>query len=74
MCRRRPDACGPACGRIRALLAAAMDGVRFGETWDERREAVARIVRRRQRMSLRVREDREAYPVRSGNGEAPGHP
>ena len=41
----------------------AVDGVRFGETDDERKEAVARIVRRRQRMSLRVREEGEAYPA-----------
>ena len=41
----------------------AVDGVRFAETDDERREAVARIVRRRQRMSLRVREEREPYPA-----------
>ena len=41
----------------------AVDGVRFAETDDERREAVARIVHRRQRMSLRVREEREPYPA-----------
>ena len=41
----------------------AVEGVRFGETNDERREAVARIVHRRQRMSLRVREEREPYPT-----------
>ena len=41
----------------------AVDGVRCGETYDERREAVARIVRRRQSMSLRVREEREVYPA-----------
>ena len=41
----------------------AVDGVRFGETDDERREAVARVVRRRQRMSQRVREDGELYPA-----------
>ena len=44
-------------------VCEAVDGVRFGETDDERREAVARIVRRRQRMSLRVREEGEAYPA-----------
>ena len=42
-------------------VCEAVEGVRCGETDDERREAVARIVRRRQRMSRRVREDREAY-------------
>ena len=44
-------------------VCEAVDGVRFGETDDERREAVARVVRRRQRMSLRVREEREPYPA-----------
>ncbi len=44
-------------------VCEAVEGVRCGETDDERREAVARIVRRRQRMSRRVREDREAYPA-----------
>ncbi len=34
----------------------AVDGVRFSLTPDERREAVARIVRRRRRASIRVRE------------------
>ena len=42
-------------------VCEAVDGVRFGETDDERREAVARVVRRRQRMSLRVREEGEPY-------------
>ena len=46
-------------------VCEAVDGVRFGETYDERREAVARIVRRRQSMSLRVRDDRETYPASS---------
>ena len=44
-------------------VCEAVDGVRFGETDDERREAVARVVRRRQRMSLRVREEGETYSV-----------
>ena len=44
-------------------VCEAVDGVRFGETDDERREAVARIVHRRQRMSLRVREEGEPYPA-----------
>lgn len=39
----------------------AVDSVRLGETYDKRKAAVARVVRRRQSMSLRVREDREAY-------------
>ena len=44
-------------------VCEAVDGVRFGETYDERREAVARVVHRRQAMSLRVREEGEPYPV-----------
>ena len=43
----------------------AVDGVRLGETYDKRKAAVARIVRRRQSMSLRVREDREAYSAQA---------
>ena len=42
-------------------ICEAVDGVRLGETYDQRKAAVARIVRRRQSMSLRVREDREPY-------------
>jgi len=42
-------------------VCEAVEGVRFGETDDARRQVVARIVRRRQGMSRRVREDREAY-------------
>ena len=41
----------------------AVEGVRFGETDDERRNAVAHIVHRRQRMSQRVREERKSYPA-----------
>ena len=44
-------------------VCEAVDGVRLGETDDERRGAVACVVRRRQRMSLRVREEREPYPA-----------
>ena len=44
-------------------VCEAVDGVRLGETDDERKEVVARIVRRRQRVSLRVREEQEAYPA-----------
>ena len=42
-------------------VCEAVDGVRFSLTNDERREAVARIVRRRQRTSVRVREEEGAY-------------
>ena len=41
----------------------AVDGVRFGMTPRDRMEAVARIVRRRRRASVRVREADESYAV-----------
>ena len=42
-------------------VCEAVDGVRLSLTSDERREAVTRIVRRRQRTSVRVREEEGAY-------------
>ena len=42
----------------------AVAGVRVGQTYDERRDAVARIVGRRQRASVRVREDEAEYSAR----------
>ena len=42
-------------------VCEAVEGVRFGLTHDERAEAVARIVRRRQQASVRVREEEAAY-------------
>ena len=42
-------------------VCEAVDGVRFGLTDEERREAVTRIVHRRQRTSVRVREEEAAY-------------
>ena len=42
-------------------VCEAVEGVRFGQTHDERAEAVARIVRRRQQGSVRVREEEAAY-------------
>ena len=42
-------------------VCEAVDGVRFSLTSDERREAVTRIVRRRQRESVRVREEEGGY-------------
>ena len=39
----------------------AVEGVRLSGTREERTEAVTRIVRRRQRTSVRVREEEEAY-------------
>ena len=44
-------------------VCEAVEGVRLGETYDERKEAVARVVRRRQRMSLRVREEQAVSPA-----------
>ena len=38
-------------------VCEAVEGVRFGQTYDERRNAVARVVRRRQQASARVREE-----------------
>ena len=42
-------------------VCEAVDGVRLSGTRDERTEAVARVVRRRQRTSVRVREEEGAY-------------
>ena len=42
-------------------MCEAVEGVRFSLTNDERTEAVARIVRRRQRSSVRVREPEPEY-------------
>ena len=47
-------------------MCEAVEGMRFSLTNDERTEAVARIVRRRQRGSLRVREEAAPYAVYSG--------
>ncbi len=44
----------------------AVDGVRLGVTLEERTEAVARIVRRRQQNSVRVREEAPPYAARPG--------
>ena len=42
-------------------VCEAVEGVRFGQTYDERRDAVARVVRRRQQASARIREEKTAY-------------
>ena len=42
-------------------VCEAVEGVRAGRNLDERREAVARIVRRRRQASARVREERTEY-------------
>ena len=44
-------------------VCEAVEGVRVGRNLDERREAVARIVRRRQQASVRVREEQTEYAV-----------
>ena len=44
-------------------MCEAVDGVRFGLNQEERAEAVTRIVRRRQRASVRVREEETSYPT-----------
>ena len=54
-------------GLTPADVCEAVEGVRFSLTHDERTEAVARIVRRRQRASVRVRE--EDAPPYSGDGD-----
>ena len=47
-------------------VCEAVDGVRLSVSVDERTEAVARIVRRRLRGSVRVRDEETPYAVRSG--------
>ena len=42
-------------------VCEAVEGVRHGRTHDERRDAVARVVRRRQQASVRVREEQAEY-------------
>ena len=42
-------------------VCAAVKGVRVGRNHDERKEAVARVVRRRQHASVRVREEEATY-------------
>ena len=58
----------PASGVLGGLTSGdvreAVDGVRFGMTPQERMEAVARIVRRRQRVSVRLREQNAPYAAR----------
>lgn len=47
-------------------VCEAVDGVRLSVTLEERTEAVARIVRRRRRPSVRVREEATPYAGRPG--------
>ena len=58
---RRLDASGVLAGLTPADVCEAVDKVRYGETRAERTEAVAAVVRRRQRLSARVREEAESY-------------
>ena len=54
-------------------VCAAVEGVQSGQTLDERKEAVSRIVRRRQQASFRVREEEAPYPAsseHSGSGDS----
>ena len=44
-------------------VCAAVEGVQSGQTLVERKEAVTRIVRRRQQASVRVRDEEAPYPV-----------
>ena len=46
-------------------VCEAVEGVRTSRTRDERTEAVARIVRRRQRASVRIREEEALYSTRA---------
>ena len=53
-------------------VCEAVEGVQSGQTLDERKEAVTRIVRRRQQASFRVRDEEAPYPApsgRSGSGD-----
>ena len=58
---KRPHQRSPLEGLTPDDVCEAVEGVRFGLNDDERREAVTRIVRRRQRASVRVREDGATY-------------
>ena len=44
-------------------VCEAVEGVQAGQTLDERKEAVSRIVRRRRQASFRVRDEEAPYPV-----------
>ena len=52
-------------------VCEAVDGVTFSASNRERRQAVARIVRRRQQASFRVREEGPGYEVRPAGTAAP---
>ena len=68
----RPE---PVAGAVRTLLDCGVRWIQLRakglpdlEAW-RLAEAVARVVRRRQSMSLRVREEREAYPAHPVPGD-----
>ena len=52
-------------------IREAVDGVRLSVTIEERTQAVARVVRRRQRASVRVREEATPYAARPESTAAP---
>ena len=60
---RRLDASEVLEGLTPDDVCEAVEGVEVGQTYDERTEAVARIVRRRRQASVRVREEAAAYSV-----------
>ena len=60
---RRLDASEVLEGLTPDDVCEAVEGVEIGQTYDERTEAVARIVRRRRQASVRVREEAAAYSV-----------
>ena len=60
---RRLDASEVLVGLTPEDVCEAVEGVRFSLTLDEQIEVVTRIVRRRQRESVRVREEETPYPV-----------
>ena len=63
----RPLAASALLGGLTAGdVCEAVEGVRLGMTPQERIDTVTRIVRRRQRASVRVREADAPYAARSG--------
>ena len=66
---RRLDALMVLEGLTPGDVCEAVEEVGAGRTPDERTEAVARIVRRRRRASVRVQEEAAAYSARSGGSE-----
>ena len=60
---RKLDASEVLRGLTLGDVREAVEGVRSSLTYDERKEAVARVVHRRQRTSIRVREERAPYPA-----------